>query len=60
MKVENAIAGRGEGGTVKQRKPGEEKSEFGLFRLLLQVHIHHIFIAMVAFISGQNFRHPYK
>jgi hypothetical protein len=51
MKVDNAIARRREGGTVKQRKLGEEKSDFDLFYLLLQGHIHHICIAMAAFIS---------
>jgi hypothetical protein len=51
MKVDNEIARRREGSTVKQRKLGEDKSDFDLFSLLLQVHIHHLCIAMAAFIS---------
>jgi hypothetical protein len=51
MKGDNAIARRREGGTVKQRKLGEEKSDFDLFCLLLQAHIHHLCFVMAAFIS---------
>jgi len=51
MKGENAIVRGREAGTVKQRKLGEEKSDFDLFYLLLQIHIHHLCVAMAAFIS---------
>ena len=51
MKVDSAIARVREVGTVKQRKLGEEKSNFDLFCPVLHVHIHYLCVTMAASIS---------
>jgi hypothetical protein len=51
MKGDNTIARGREAGAVKQRKLEEEKNDFDLFFLLLQVRINHICVAMAAFNS---------